>query len=49
MFIRLSKIYLNDVNAYLLNADAKREIIIMFAFLLLKYKHNRYNTFLYAF
>ncbi len=32
MFIRFSKIYLNDLNAYLLNADAKGEIIIMFAF-----------------
>ncbi len=35
MFIRLSKIYLNYVNAYLLNADGKQESIMMFAFLLL--------------
>ncbi len=33
MFIRFSKIYLNDVNAYLINADGKRERIIMFVFL----------------
>ncbi len=47
MFIRNSKICLNDINAHLLNAEGKRESIIMFAFLLLiiLYKSNRYNTF----
>ncbi len=36
MFCSHSKICLYDINAYLLNADSKRESIIMFAFLLLK-------------
>ncbi len=35
VFIRHSKIGLNYINVYLLNADGKRESIIMFAFLLL--------------
>ncbi len=38
MFISHSKIGLNYRNAYLLNADGKRESIIMFAFLLLNIK-----------
>ncbi len=46
MSISHSKICLNDINAYLLNADSKHESIIMFAFVTNNIKIS-YNIFVY--